>query len=117
MQRSVEDPSYLVAIYEGKHNHIQPNGRLEYQLVGPIHSNSNPDYASVSSPSRATKSPSPIIQDLQIRRSPAAAATATASSHQIMVQQMASFLTRDPNFTTALATAIIGTNVQKEIWR
>ncbi|KAG7020415.1 putative WRKY transcription factor 40, partial [Cucurbita argyrosperma subsp. argyrosperma] len=126
VQRSVQDSSYLVATYEGEHNHKKPNSGIEYQLVGPIHLGSKLD-SSVSSPSSSVMSPSlPSIttfdltksQSIDTLKSPIPEFERPSTSTQRMVcQQMASLLTRDPNFTKALVTAITGNMVEKEVWR
>lgn len=81
MQRSVEDPTVLVATYEGEHNH-GPNG---------------------------SELPSIVVSNNQYQSSNGALENGGKSiTQQCLVQQMATSLTRDPNFTAALATAISG---------
>ncbi|XP_028799141.1 WRKY transcription factor 18-like [Neltuma alba] len=83
VQKSAEDPTVLVATYEGEHNH----GR---------HGSELPLLASNQS------------QDDGARDSGLMAENGGKSTQQCLVQQMATSLTRDPNFTAALATAISG---------
>ncbi|KAI4337249.1 hypothetical protein L6164_015690 [Bauhinia variegata] len=90
VQRSVDDPGVLVATYEGEHNH-SPRGFSESLGVStsPIARNTGPTVTLDLVPS----------SDVQ------------SSTQQLLVQQMATCLTRDPNFRAALATAISEKNL------
>lgn len=109
MQRSVEDPSLLVATYEGEHIHIQPS----------------PAELSFGSSSQCANQLGSVRLISSMRSSRPIATldliqTGLSESHkksciqgverpafqQLLLQQMASSLTSDPKFTTALATAI-----------
>ncbi|XP_058203483.1 probable WRKY transcription factor 40 isoform X2 [Rhododendron vialii] len=102
VQRSVEDPSLVVVIYEGEHNHIQPNFQAEMplgfnQLASMIpFSVSSPNYTTSSSP-RPNPSPMPDF----IRHG-----IDTSAFQQLLVEKMADSLTRNSSFTTSLAAAI-----------
>ncbi|XP_054819771.1 probable WRKY transcription factor 40 [Prosopis cineraria] len=83
VQRSAEDPTVLVATYEGEHNHGRDGSEI-------------PLLASTQRESDGALD------------SGAMAENGAKSMQQCLVQQMATSLTRDPNFTAALATAISG---------
>lgn len=81
----MEDPSVLVATYEGEHNH-EPISHvkipfasidLDLKKTSPFHEEHRPDL------------------------------------QHFLVQQMASSLTKDPNFTAALAAAVTGRMSEK----
>ncbi|GMI81988.1 WRKY DNA-binding protein 40 [Hibiscus trionum] len=105
VQRSADDQSVVVATYEGEHNHLPPS-QME-STSGPSHGSSslNPSRATMSlgltksNPSgggeaRNISSNKPEMDSAQVR--------------QYLVEQMATSLTKDPNFTAALAAAISG---------
>lgn len=105
MQKSVEDPTILVATYEGEHNHGHQKG--EMSLVSRQSDQESPVMCvpPISSPTPIIQSTSPTVtldlveENINVQKS---------SIQQFLVQQMATSLTRDPNFTAALATAISG---------
>ncbi|KAK7321545.1 hypothetical protein VNO77_32302 [Canavalia gladiata] len=105
VQKSLEDPTVLVITYEGEHNH--GHQRAEISLVsskneipvrsGPVSSKSTHIIESSCPTVTLDLVKSGLVHDAQ-----------KSSIHHFLVQQMASSLTRDPNFTAALATAISG---------
>jgi len=100
VQKSVEDPTILVATYEGEHNHDHEKAEIsmissqsEETPLGSVH---------VTSPQQIIQRTCPTMKLDLVDNVP------KSSIHQFLVQQMATSLTNDPNFTTALATAISG---------
>ncbi|CAJ2675099.1 unnamed protein product [Trifolium pratense] len=97
VQKSLEDPTILVATYEGEHNHGHEkaeismiSSQIEESFIGSVH---------VTSPKQIMQRTSPSMKIDNVPKS---------SIQQFLVQQMATSLTNDPNFTAALASAISG---------
>lgn len=100
MQRSANDPSLLVATYEGQHNHHPSGGEAQLATATPGVGGAR------SSPVRCSGCVShnldrTICNRIQTENS-------TSAIQDLIVEQMASSLTRNHSFTDALVAAITG---------
>nr|XP_011459611.1 PREDICTED: probable WRKY transcription factor 40 isoform X1 [Fragaria vesca subsp. vesca] len=127
VQKSAENPCFLVATYEGEHNHIHPAGPQVITIDHQGHSSnifapkisSSPSSSPTSTVSTMSMSSSCVLDSStepgsSFGHKPNQGREAFDDQYdekatnfpQLLVQQMASSLTKDPNFTTALAAAI-----------
>uniref|UniRef100_A0A6N2K1A1 WRKY domain-containing protein n=1 Tax=Salix viminalis TaxID=40686 RepID=A0A6N2K1A1_SALVM len=95
VQKSAENPTILVATYEGEHNHASHS--QQEPLPGSIHSSGFGQVFSTPTPIRSSDTATMAARDMEV-----------PAIQKILVQKMATSLTRDPNFTAALAAAISG---------
>ncbi|KAJ6745356.1 WRKY TRANSCRIPTION FACTOR 36-RELATED [Salix koriyanagi] len=110
VQKSAENPSILVATYEGEHNHASQS-----QPDLSLGSGQSSSFGLVPSPPSTRSSVPTVTLDLIQSGVHVDSAGKTVQEklqgpelQKVLVQQMASSLSRDPNFAAVLAAAISG---------
>nr|XP_043607788.1 probable WRKY transcription factor 40 [Erigeron canadensis] len=101
VQRSVDNDGVVIATYEGEHNHRSTKQEATYALLA----NQCNNYTSTTSPASDERSSSRFNSS-----SPTTTlvlpSSSSSSFDEVLVKQMATYLSKDPNFTSQLAAAI-----------
>ncbi|GMQ02859.1 hypothetical protein CsSME_00048904 [Camellia sinensis var. sinensis] len=117
VQRSVQDPSIVVATYEGDHNHSHP---CQAEVALGLNQFVSPTMITSESPT-TTPNPNPMIIDstqlgLFGNANKSIPEIDLPAFQNLLVEKMANSLTKNHSFTTALAAAISTKILDLEGW-